>query len=133
MAEFVQNDLGKAMTLASDSTYRICTDGEEMEAFLVAVESFTVNDGHSFGAVQRNQRCNAVLATAAEAVIGTYVVAAAQKPMGVMNTLEYTGQSRHMPLVKPAPTGTVPVFKWRILSISRITAAGEAIVTIERV
>lgn len=143
-----QNDLGKAVKLGADSAYQICSDGDEMEGFIVAVETFTVNGGHGFGAVQRNQRTHAII-NVENPLIGTYVVAAEQAKANALNTREVTGQTRHMPLVKAAPTAAkadpkagdpappappAPLtFKWRIVAFIRTAGAGKAIVTIERV
>lgn len=131
-AHVTQNDLGKAVKLGADSSYQICADGDEMEGFVVAVESFTVNGGHGFGAVQRNQRTHAVINTETP-TIGDYVVAAAQAEMNTMNTLEVTGQTRYMPLVKVVADPTTVIFKWRIVAFIRTAGTGKAIVTIERV
>ncbi|WP_422451851.1 hypothetical protein [Endozoicomonas sp. ALC066] len=131
-AHFTQDDLGKAVKLGADSSYQICTADDEIEGFVVAVEPFTVNSGHSFGSVQRNQRTHAVVSTDNPSV-GDYVVAEAQAVLNTMNTLEVTGQTRHMPLVKVIADASEVVHKWRILSVIRTAGAGKAIVTIERV
>lgn len=66
-------DLGRALKLGAVQSYTECASGDEIDAFLMAVEPFTVNDGESFGSVKREGRIQ-VKAGGAIAY-GAYVVA----------------------------------------------------------
>ena len=50
-AKFVSADVDKAVKLAASQNYVPVVSGDEIEAFVVAVEPFTVNGGFSFGSV----------------------------------------------------------------------------------
>ncbi len=134
------SEVGKAVKLAAANNYVLCTDGDEIEGFVAAIEPNTVNAGYSFGAVQRRGRIQAVLAAGVtNAAVGMFVVAAAQEAVG-------TQVNGNKPLVKPgvaaAQSGTTPfaytertpnTHMWRII---RLVSGGDdagGIVLIERV
>lgn len=50
------NDIGKPVKLAAGNNYVLCADGDDIHGFVVSTEANTVNDGFSFGSVQRNGR-----------------------------------------------------------------------------
>jgi len=134
------SEVGKAVKLSTANNYVLCTDGDEIEGFVVAIEPNTVNGGVSFGAVQRNGRMLAVLAAGVtNATVGMYVVAAAQEAVG-------TQVNSNRPLVKPGTaasqlgSGTYAyterspnTFMWRIV---RLVSGGDdagGVVLLERV
>jgi len=70
-------DIGKPVILAANNSYELCADGEDIHGFLVSLEAPTVNDGFSFGSVQRDKRFE-VQVEAGEigtAAVGTFVCA----------------------------------------------------------
>ena len=76
-------EVGKAVKLSSANNYILCTNGDEIEGFVVSMEPVTVNGGVSFGSVQRNGRMLAKLASGVTgAAVGNFVVEAAQEAVG---------------------------------------------------
>ena len=68
-------EVGKAVKLSSANNYILCTNGDEIEGFVVSMEPVTVNGGVSFGSVQRNGRMLAKLASGVTgAAVGNFVV-----------------------------------------------------------
>lgn len=132
-------EVGKAVKMSTANNYILCTNGDEIEGFVVGVEPVTVNGGVSFGSVQRNGRIQAELASGVTgATVGMFVVAAAQEAVG-------TQVNSNRALVKPgaaaSQSGTTPfavtertpnTFMWRII---RLLTDGEAgsVVVLERV
>lgn len=116
-------DVGKAVKLNGSNAYELCGDGDSIEGFLVAIEVITVNDGFSFGSVQRNCRMEAQLAVGQTGVVvGEYVTAGAQAAAGTAGPA----------LVKAEGTpGTEDVFNWRIIGLKTDGEAG-SIVVLER-
>lgn len=116
------NDIGKAVKLGASQNYTLCADGDEIEGFVTSVESFTVNDGWSFGGVVVNGRKEVEVGSEEVGVvsIGELVVAGAQ----------VAANTAGVPKVKGgAPT----THMWRcIRHITGTGAAGDTIL-IERV
>lgn len=119
--KFAQNDVGKLVKLGSAQNYVLCADGDEVEGFVTSVEPFTVNDGFSFGGVQRWGRLEAVVGAeeAGTVAVGEYVVAAAQTALGTAGTPKVKG-------------GTPTKFLWRCIRVKSGTGAAGDTVIIER-
>lgn len=81
VGEYVSADLNKAVKLSSANNYVLATAGDNIDAFIKAIEPFTVNDGVSFGGVQQEGRVQAVVGTGPLAV-GDLVVADTQVALG---------------------------------------------------
>lgn len=132
-------EVGKAVKLSTANNYILCTNGDEIEGFVVAVEPNTVNSNVSFGSVQRNKRMQAVLAAGVTgATVGLFVVAAAQEAVG-------TQTNGNKALVKPGTAAsqlgsgsyayterTPNTYMWRIIRLLTDGEAGSTVV-IERV
>jgi hypothetical protein len=61
-SQFSDKDVGQAVKMGLVSNYVQCSDGDEIGGVVVAVAPHTVNDGKSFGSVQRNKRIKAAVA-----------------------------------------------------------------------
>jgi len=103
---YVTGDIGRLLKMASAQNHVVCADGDPIEAVLVAVEPFTVNDGFSFGTIRRTGRIEAA-APNGIANLAT-VVAGAQPALG----------SAVMARVK-AGAG-----KWRVVRVNGNDTAG---------
>jgi len=117
-------EMGKAVKLGPANNYVLCSDGDEIEGVVVAMEVNTVNEGFSFGAVQRDRRMQAVLDTGETGVaVGALVVAGAQEAVGT--------QTNGGKVV--VATGAPVTHKWRVIRL--IDGTGEAgdTVLIERI
>lgn len=77
--QFVVGDVGIAVKMSGDASVP-CVDGDELEGFVATVETSTV-EGHSFGAVKRNNRVE-VKNSATVITIGKHVCAGAQNALG---------------------------------------------------
>lgn len=135
--KLVQNDIGKPVKLAANNNYVVCSAGDEIEGFVVAVEPSTVNDGFSFGSVQRNKRVIAKVdaAQSGTLAVGEYAVAGTSSALGTKDAY---------PLVKEATaqnlSATPPVlgpagltFKWRVIRVISGTGVAGDLVLLERV
>lgn len=119
--KFGQKDINKAVKLAGADNYVLAADGNDLEAVVQAVAPHTVNNGFSFGSVQKrfnhlrviNKNASAALA------VGDAVVCAAQAALG-------TAQAH--PHVK---SGAGVLFKWRVKSLLGGTGAVDSVVLIE--
>ena len=78
-------DVGRALKFGTAQSFTECASGNDIEAFLMAVEPFTVNDGESFGSVKREGRIQ-VKAGGAIA-LGSLVVAGTAPARGTTETL----------------------------------------------
>jgi hypothetical protein len=118
------NDIGKPVKLNALNAYQLATDGDSIEGFLVAIEPITVNDGFSFGSVQRNCRVEAELATGETGVtVGEYAVAYTQSAVGTAGTAKVKAEGT---------PGTEDVFNWRIIRLFTDGEAGSKVL-LERV
>ena len=120
-------ELGKAVKLGAANNYVLCGANDPMEGFVVAMEPNTVNQGFSFGSVQRNRRVEAQLAIGQTGVtVGATVTAGAQEAVG-------TNTSGNKPLVQVETTpGDAGDFVWRVVGLRTDGEAGSTVV-IERV
>jgi hypothetical protein len=108
-------EVGKAVKLGPANNYVLASDGDDIEGVLVSVEPNTVNQGFSFGSVQRNCRREAVLDTLETGVaVGATVVAGAQEAVGTQTNGNKT----------VVATGAGVVYKWRVIRL--IDGTGEA-------
>jgi hypothetical protein len=81
-------DVGQAVKLGvGSSSYVQCADDDEMEGVVVAVSDFNVNDGMSFGSVQRNKRIKAEVAAneGGTMAVGDHVVIGTPIALGTAN------------------------------------------------
>lgn len=105
-------DSGRALKLGAAQGYTECASGEEIEAFLMSVEPFPVNDGASFGSIKRKGRIQ-VKAGGAIAY-GAHVVAGSPPTRGATETLAT--------VISGSPTKNL----WRYIRLVK-TAAGAAV------
>lgn len=122
-AAFSTNDIGKLVKLevnSVDANFVPVGDGDDIEAHLISVEPFTVNDGFKFGSVQKNGRVWVINADAGAVVVGDYVVGAAQTV-----AIGTAGKSN-------VKKGAGVAFKWRVIALKNAGAVGDEVL-IERV
>jgi hypothetical protein len=119
---FVENDVGKIVKVAAASNYVLATAGDEIEGFVKSVEPYTVNDGYSFGSVQRTGRFTAEVGSTetGTVVAGTLVVTDTQAALGTAG----------LPQVQ---SGTPTQFLWRCIRIVSGTGASGDKVLLERI
>lgn len=109
-AQFSSKDVGKVVKLGAADTYVATIVGDEIEGMITSVEAFTVNQGKSFGTVQRSGR----MAVTFE---GTTV------PFGglvVMGTPVALGTELTVPVA--VKTGAPTKFLWRMVSGTGVAA-----------
>lgn len=100
-------DVGKAVKKGSDQNFILCVDGNEIEGFIDTVRGDTVNEGYSFGGVQRKKRIFAEVGSGVVAV-NDFVVAAAQVPFGTVG-------------IAQVKTGSPTTYLWQAI---RVVGAG---------
>lgn len=117
-----QTDLDKIVKLGGADTYVLAASGDEIEGFVYSVEAFTVNEGYSFGTVQKNRRLVATVdaAQTPALAIGGLVVAGAQAAVGTAGGAVVLG-------------GSPTTHKWRVISIVSGTGVAGDKVLIERI
>ena len=122
-------EIGKPVKLVGDSQYNLCAAGDQIEAFVGAVETYTADD-FSIGSVQTDGRKRVTLdglqATPGTGVcaVGDYVVAGTAVAKGTALTVP--------PKVCKATTQTGMYYAWRIVSLEGTGAVGQ-IAVIERI
>jgi hypothetical protein len=124
---YVENDIGKGVKLAAGNNYVPVGKDDEIEGVVAALNPETVNDGFSFGSVQKNRRIEAMVGanvSVTPVAVGTLVVADTPVALGTAGMLQvYVG----------APA----LHKWRVIrNIVSAAAAGATIgdtVLLERV
>ena len=119
------NELGKAVKLNALGAYELCGGDDPIEGFLIAIEPVTVNDGFSFGSVQRDKRMLAVLAAGQ-----TIVTAADQTVVGTATTGAPSGRNALVQV--EATPGDAGEFVWRVLRLLTDGEAGSTVL-LERV
>jgi len=119
---FVEADVGKIVKIAASNNYILGTAGDEIEGFVKSIEPYTVNDGWSFGSVQRSGRMTVeVGATEASTVVpGDLVVCDTQAALGTAG----------LPQVQ---SGSPTTFLWRCIRVVTGTGVSGDTVLIERV
>lgn len=104
---------------------------DPIEGFLIAIEPVTVNDGFSFGSVQRDKRMLAVLAAGQTSVtVGAIVTAADQTVVGTATTGAPSGRNALVQV--EATPGDAGEFVWRVLRLLTDGEAGSTVL-LERV
>jgi hypothetical protein len=128
---FTDKEIGKPVKMSGDSAYIACVQGDQIEGFIVGVETYTADD-FSIGSVAASGRKRVMLdglqATAGVGAIalGDYVVAGTVIAKDTALTLTQP------PKVCKATTQTGMYFGWRVVSLEGTTAVGQ-FATIERV
>lgn len=114
-------DVGKAVKLSGEGTHDICAADDEIVGFIDTVKGITVNDGYSFGGVQRGGTHSAVVGSAQTPAIevGDLVVADAQEVAGTKGKAQ-------------VKTGTPTTFKWQVVSVKGDGETGSNVV-LERI
>jgi len=84
---FSDTDVGQAVKMGVANDYVQAVDGDEMEGVVTSVEVVTVNDGMSFGSVQRNMRVTAQVAAneGGTMAVGDHVVVGTPIALGTAN------------------------------------------------
>ena len=104
-AKFVAADINKPVKLAGNNNYIVAADGNDLEAVVLTIEPFTVNDGFSFGSVQKRFDHLEAIVSGGALAVGAAVVCAAQSALGT---------AQNAPIVK---AGAGSLFKWRVKSL----------------
>lgn len=128
-----QKDLDKAYKMGTAQNYVPCADGDPIEAFVNAVEPFTVNQGFSFGSVQRRGR-KTVQNGAAQATlaVGDQVVAFTQVAIGTAGL----AQVKKATATAAADDGfstQAGHYAWRVIRILTGTGVAGDQILIERI
>ena len=103
--KFVSADLNKAVKHGTANNFVLATGRDEIDGFVKAIEPFTVNDGFSFGGVQREGRVAAQVGAnqgGTPMAVGDYVVADTQVALGT------AGAAKVKTGVAFAQSGTTP-------------------------
>ena len=128
-----QKELDKAYKMGTAQNYVPCVDGDPIEAFVAAVEPFTVNQGFSFGSVQRRGRKTVQNGAAqAQLAVGDYVVAFTQTAIGTAAL----AQVKKATATAAADDGAMfqsGLFAWKVIRILTGTGVAGDQVLIERV
>ncbi len=132
-----QKDLDKAYKMGTAQNYVPCADGDPIEAFVNAVEPFTVNQGFSFGSVQRRGR-KTVQNGAAQATlaVGDYVVAFTQVAIGTAGLAQVKKAATTADVDATPTPDTVAIqtpYRWRVVRILTGTGVAGDQILIERV
>lgn len=127
------NDLDKAYKMGTAQNYVPCADGDPIEGFVNVVEGFTVNNGFSFGSVQRRGR-KTVQNGAGQATlaVGDQVVAFTQLAIGTAGL----AQVKKATASAAADDGFLTqagLYAWRVVRILTGTGVAGDKVLIERV
>lgn len=122
-AKLNDNDIGKPVKMGTAQNYVVCSAGDDIEGFVVAIEPATVNDGFSFGSVIRNKRMIARVdaAQAGTLAVGEYAVAGASSALGTKD--DY-------PKVKE---GSPTHFHWRVIRVVSGTGVAGDLVLLEKI
>lgn len=111
--KMAQADIGKGVKLAASQNFVPVAANDEIEGVVTSVEPWTVNDGFSFGGVQRDQRILATVGAnqAGALAIRTLVVADTPIALGTAGLVQ-------------VKAGAPADFKWRVLR--HVTGTGVA-------
>lgn len=118
-------DRGKAVKLAGEGTHDICAGGDEIVGFVDSVKGITVNDGYSFGGVQRGGTMTAEVGAnhgATPMAVDDLVVADVQDAAGVKPTGE----------AAKVKTGAPTKYRWVCISVKGDGLAGSKVI-LERI
>lgn len=119
---YVENDIGKGVKLGTAQNYVPLVKDDEIEGVVVGIEPSTVNNGFTWGSVQKNRR---VLATVGVSELGTATVG----ELVVADTPIALGTAGRLEVYPGAPT----THMWRIIRVVSGTGAAGDTVLIERV
>ena len=113
--QFATADVGVLVTLAAASCTQ-CATGDEIYGQVHAIETGTINDGFSYGAVKQSHRIQAVVGAAqvGSMAVGDLVVADVQPALG-------TGD------LGKVKTGTPAIHKWQCITVETSGAIGETV------
>lgn len=129
-----QKDLNKAYKMGTAQNYVPCADGDPIEAFLNAVEPYTVNNGFSFGSVQRRGRKTVQNgAGQAQLAVGDYVVAFTQTAIGTAGLAQVKKATATAATDDGASMTQAGLYAWRVIRILTGTGVAGDQVLIERV
>lgn len=136
---WTSEDVGKAVKLIGDSTYGVCSTGNEIEGFVTSVELTTVNSGVNFGGVQLNKRVEVTVGSdqgGTAMAVGDLVVAADTVTLGTnekgkVKTGTAASQAGSTPFAYTERTPNT--YLWRCISISSGTGVAGDTVVIERI
>lgn len=137
--EFGSVDVGQAVKMGSANNYVQCADGDEMEGVVVTVEPFTVNDGYSFGSVQRNKRVVAQVAAneGGTVAVGAFVVCGTPVALGTANGMPQVKNGTAASQAGGAPYAyterTPNTHMWKCIRVVTGTGAAGDKVLLERV
>lgn len=110
-------DIGKAVKLGEEQNYVLCAANDEIEGFINTVSPQTVNDGYSFGGIQRRKRILAQVGAnqgATAMAVRDFVVADAQVAFGTKG-------------VAQVKTGSPTKYLWRVLRVEGDGTTGSAV------
>ena len=119
---YVEADVGKVVKLSTAQNYVPAATGDDIEGFVDSLMPDTVNDGFSWGAVQRDGRrvVEVADAEAGTIAVGAYVVAGIQIALGTAGN----------PMVI---AGAGSIYIWRVLRHVTGTGVSADLLLIERV
>ena len=110
-------DIGKAVKLGDEQNYVLCAANDEIEGFINTVSPQTVNDGFSFGGIQRRKRIMAQVGAnqgGTAMAVGDFVVADAQIAFGTKG-------------VAQVKTGAPTMYLWRVLRVDGAGTTGNMV------
>jgi hypothetical protein len=119
---FTDKDLLKPVKIAAANNMVLCAAGDEIDGFVRSIEPFTVNNGFTFGGVQREDRIEVQVGTdqAGALAVNDLVVAGAGTP-----ALGTAGRAR-------VKKGTPVRALWQVIRIVTGTGVAGDRVLIER-
>lgn len=122
--KFTDADLNKAVKFGIANNYVLCANGDQIDGFVKAIEPFTVNDGFSFGGVQRQGRVTAEVGAnqgATPMAVGDLVAADTQVALGTAGAAKVR-----------TVAGVAGKSSWRCIRIISGTGAAGSVVLLER-
>ena len=126
-------DVDKAYKMGTAQNYVPCADGDPIEAFVNVVEAFTVNNGFSFGSVQRRGRKTVQNgAGQAQLAVGDHVVAYTQLAIGTAG-LAQVKKATATAATDDGALNNGGLYAWRVIRILSGTGVAGDKVLIERV
>jgi hypothetical protein len=121
--KYVENDIGKGVKLnAAAVGYIPLAKDDEIEGVVVALSPETVNDGFSFGSVQKNRRAEAVVGASELGTVAVGELLVADTPIA-------QGTAGIIRVYPGAPTTHL----WRCIAIVTGTGAAGDTILMERV
>lgn len=121
-AKYTEADIGKGVKLSTANNYIPLAKDNEIEGIVVSISPETVNDGFSFGSVQKNRRVEAVVGVSEVGTVAVGELLVADTPVA-LNT---AGIIRVYP-------GVPTTHKWRCIAIVTGTGAAGDTILMERI